>query len=190
MELYDCSDPRSIETYAKKLVSHTFLEVLEGKVSDREDIGEAPEADATIPETASEYGNQKRNGGLGNLLEEAYFGDVRAASHRMNGLLPALHNVKRELFITKQSSVGRLCRLRQGRDRSKTPGGRNCGEQLACRGISFSVRQDRVAAVPPSGNRDSGSVLFPVEKDPARTFLGDLHGQGPERGSRDLAEFP
>jgi len=61
---YDKTNPKSIEAYAKKLIGHTFLDVLEGKLTDSE----------SFAEQATEYGNKKRKGGLGNLLEEAYFG--------------------------------------------------------------------------------------------------------------------
>ena len=61
---YDKTDPKSIEAYAKRLIGHTFLEVLEGRLSDT----------ATVVEQAESYGNKNRKGGLGNLLEEAYFG--------------------------------------------------------------------------------------------------------------------
>lgn len=60
---YDDSDPISIESYAKKLIGHTFKEVLnESKASRVSDNVEGS------------YGNLSRKGGLGNLLEEEYFG--------------------------------------------------------------------------------------------------------------------
>lgn len=61
---YDKTNPKSIEAYAKRLIGHTFQEVLDGKLSDT----------SMVAESAVEYGNKKRKGGLGNLLEEAYFG--------------------------------------------------------------------------------------------------------------------
>ena len=61
---YDKTDPESIESYAKTLVGHTFLDVLkkdsDSAIMAREDV--------------FEYGNAKRKGGLGNLLEERFFG--------------------------------------------------------------------------------------------------------------------
>lgn len=60
---YNPNDSRSIEQYAYRLVDKTFIEViLENERSDdREKIIAA-------------YGNMARKGGLGNLLEEVYFG--------------------------------------------------------------------------------------------------------------------
>ncbi len=61
--LYDNKNPKSIEDYAKKLIGKTFLEVL------NEDHVPSDRIEEQI-----EYGNKKRKGGLGNLLEEEYFG--------------------------------------------------------------------------------------------------------------------
>ena len=61
---YDKSDPKSIEEYGKKLIGYTFQDVLDGKV----------ESTGVVSEATFEYGNKKRKGGLGNLLEEVYFG--------------------------------------------------------------------------------------------------------------------
>lgn len=61
---YDKTSPKSIEAYAKRLIGHTFLDVLEGRLADTD----------TVAEQAESYGNKNRKGGLGNLLEEAYFG--------------------------------------------------------------------------------------------------------------------
>lgn len=60
---YDDSDPISIESYAKKLIGHTFEEVL------------AWNRPSMVSDNVSEiYGNVSRKGGLGNLLEKEYFG--------------------------------------------------------------------------------------------------------------------
>ena len=59
-EKYDKTNPQSIEAYAKKLIGHTFQDVLVWSA------GEVREASAS-------YGNKYRKGGLGNLLEEKYF---------------------------------------------------------------------------------------------------------------------
>lgn len=59
---YDAANPKSIETYAKRLIGHTFDEVLSW--------GET----MSVAESAVSYGNASRKGGLGNLLEEKYFG--------------------------------------------------------------------------------------------------------------------
>lgn len=59
---YDKHDENSIVAYAARLVGKTFLDVIEDKVpGNRENILQA-------------YGNKARKGGLGNLLEEVYFG--------------------------------------------------------------------------------------------------------------------
>ncbi len=58
---YDPADPQSILDYAMHLESRTFRDVV---VEKRKNCNEVIEA----------YANQKRKGGLGNLLEEVYFG--------------------------------------------------------------------------------------------------------------------
>jgi DNA mismatch repair protein MutH len=67
---YDKTNAQSIETYAKKLIGLTFLEVIRHSqyISANEDV-----ADKYL-EITEEYGNKNRKGGLGNLLEEVYFG--------------------------------------------------------------------------------------------------------------------
>ncbi len=62
--LYDKRDPISIEAYAKRLIGHTFMDVLDNWAA----------TSAENAKRAAEYGNTKRKGGLGNLLEEVYFG--------------------------------------------------------------------------------------------------------------------
>lgn len=60
---YDPTNPTSIESYGKKLIGKTFLEVIK-------------EANISFDEqekVISKYGNPKRKGGLGNLLEKYYF---------------------------------------------------------------------------------------------------------------------
>lgn len=57
---YDATDPKSIEQYALQLRDMTFMDVLTAK---------------GIPEDrVKAYANKLRKGGLGNLLEEVYFG--------------------------------------------------------------------------------------------------------------------
>ena len=56
---YDRTDAKSIEAFAKKLLGKTFEEV----------IKELP----SYEEIAKEFGDKKRKGGLGNLLEKFYF---------------------------------------------------------------------------------------------------------------------
>lgn len=55
---YDKTDAASIEHYAQHLVGHTFSDVVEW---------------AILPDSQS-YANRARKGGLGNLIEECYFG--------------------------------------------------------------------------------------------------------------------
>lgn len=64
VDSYDKKDPVSIEAYTKKLVGKTFLDVIQ-----EADL----EAEVKL-EIIDKYGNPKRKGGLGNLLEEIYFG--------------------------------------------------------------------------------------------------------------------
>ena len=61
---YDSSSPRSIETYGQLLIGKTFLDVV-----NESDIPEFKRAEIT-----DAYGNRRRKGGLGTLLEEVYFG--------------------------------------------------------------------------------------------------------------------
>lgn len=60
--MYDKTNPKSIEKYAKKLIGHTFREVAEWGVSN------------IVKEKSSTYDYQGRKGGLGNFIEEQYFG--------------------------------------------------------------------------------------------------------------------
>lgn len=59
---YDVKNPKSIEKYAQKLIGHTFNEVKEWNV---------PNA---IKEGVNTYSNKSRKGGLGNFIEEQFFG--------------------------------------------------------------------------------------------------------------------
>lgn len=58
---YDPANPESIERYAVRLENKTFLDV----VKEKENVSE---------EAIEAYANKLRKGGLGNLLEEVYFG--------------------------------------------------------------------------------------------------------------------
>ncbi len=58
---YNPADANSIEQYAMKLLNKTFLQVID-------------ESGITSKELAENYANKFRKGGLGNLLEEVYFG--------------------------------------------------------------------------------------------------------------------
>lgn len=62
--VYNKRDPRSIEAYAQQLIGKTFNDVIEYAVENKI----AQEARVKF------YGNKARKGGLGNLLEELYFG--------------------------------------------------------------------------------------------------------------------
>lgn len=61
---YDSTDPKSIESYAKTLIGKTFLDVL-----DEQNYDESIKKDIIL-----RYGNIKRKGGLGNFIEEIFFG--------------------------------------------------------------------------------------------------------------------
>ena len=61
---YDKTDALSLESYAKGLIGYTFYDVMHNKVNSSREM--AMRADA--------YGDPKRKGGLGNLIEEVYFG--------------------------------------------------------------------------------------------------------------------
>lgn len=84
-QLYDQTDPLSIEAYAKRLIGHTFRDVLEKRViSDNEesieteDFFDIPDEGSikkrTLAEQEIRFENRSYKGGLGNLLEEEYFG--------------------------------------------------------------------------------------------------------------------
>ena len=61
---YDKTNPKSIERYAKKLIGKTFQDVLNESIYSKSRAGEE----------SGTYGDEKRKGGLGNLLEKYYFG--------------------------------------------------------------------------------------------------------------------
>lgn len=58
---YNPASPESIESYALQLEDKTFVEIIAEKEHTNEDTIEA-------------YANKLRKGGLGNLLEEVFFG--------------------------------------------------------------------------------------------------------------------
>ncbi len=62
MNTYDKNDAKSIEDYAQQLIGHTFREV------------ESWDAPSQVQEDEASYGNKSRKGGLGNLIEEKFFG--------------------------------------------------------------------------------------------------------------------
>lgn len=63
-ERYDKKNPESIVEYASHLVGKTFYDVIEY----------AAKNETALAERVKFYGNANRKGGLGNLLEELYFG--------------------------------------------------------------------------------------------------------------------
>lgn len=69
-DLYDKSNPKSIEEFAKKLIGHNFEEVISWNIKRYGAVKDAPYSD----NKTDSYSNKKRKGGLGNLLEEVYFG--------------------------------------------------------------------------------------------------------------------
>ena len=74
MKRFDDTNPLSIEAYGKKLVGHTFQEVIDW--STEHDINKG-----TVKEAQGAYSNKSRKGGLGNLLEQLYFGyDINSCS--------------------------------------------------------------------------------------------------------------
>lgn len=60
-ELYDKTNPLSIEKYAQRLVGHTFNEVKEWNLP------------SVVREEDFSYGEKSRKGGLGNFIEEQFF---------------------------------------------------------------------------------------------------------------------
>lgn len=82
---YDRNSIASIEAYGKKLVGFTFRQVLEQSVSDAEE--------RTV--LAEQYGNPRRKGGVGNLLEEVYFNYKANSDSRAD-----FHEVGVELKVT------------------------------------------------------------------------------------------
>ena len=66
--LYDETNPLSIESYAKKLIGKTFNDVIQENEKNLNTL---------VSEDSSEYAvsheNKKRKGGLGELIEECHF---------------------------------------------------------------------------------------------------------------------
>lgn len=59
---YDKTDSKSIEEYAQRLIGHTFNEVKEWNLS------------SVVREETFSYDSKSRKGGLGNFIEEQFFG--------------------------------------------------------------------------------------------------------------------
>ena len=74
---YDPTSPESIEEYSVQLENKTFLQVINEKGNTSEDVILA-------------YANKLRKGGLGNLLEEVYFG-YKANSNQEADFAEELH---------------------------------------------------------------------------------------------------
>ncbi len=62
--IYDKRNPRSIEAYATRLIGKTFYDIIE----------DTKKNEMVMADRVKFYGNVARKGGLGNLLEELYFG--------------------------------------------------------------------------------------------------------------------
>ncbi len=86
---YDKTDPKSIEEYAKQLIGHTFEEVLSWNLSDIKN------------ETAKSYDAKQRKGGLGNLIEEQFFG-IKANSESRPDIPEAGVEIKTSCFEKKR----------------------------------------------------------------------------------------
>ena len=67
---YDDTNPKSIENFARQLMGHTFKDIVDG-FGDSYDMGK--DAFRTA-ESRQAYNSKARKGGLGNLVEELYFG--------------------------------------------------------------------------------------------------------------------
>lgn len=61
IELYDKTEPQSIEDYAQRLIGHTFTEVASWNLP------------SVVREESFAYDNKARKGGLGNFIEEQFF---------------------------------------------------------------------------------------------------------------------
>lgn len=70
-DFYDKTNPKSIEQYAKKLIGKTFNDVLSRY---EHNDGSLVVKESTPEYLGQTYGNTARKGGLGNLIEEKYFG--------------------------------------------------------------------------------------------------------------------
>ncbi|NYV27625.1 restriction endonuclease [Streptobacillus felis] len=66
---YNRFDSKDIERYTKKLIGHTFREILKYNIEK-----EIFDTETQISEEIQEYGSKSRKGGLGNLIEEKFFG--------------------------------------------------------------------------------------------------------------------
>lgn len=86
---YDKTDPKSIEEFAKQLIGHTFEEVLSWDLTEIRN------------ETAQGYDSKDRKGGLGNLIEEQYFG-IKANSESRPDIPEAGVEIKTSCFEKKK----------------------------------------------------------------------------------------
>lgn len=112
---YDKTDPKSIERYAKKLIGKTFQDVLNESIYSNSKVGDE----------SGKYGDEKRKGGLGNLLEKYYFGyEVNSDSE------PDFKEAGVELKVSPYEE--------------KNKGGYKAGERLVLTMINFNkeVEQD------------------------------------------------
>ena len=63
---YDKTDPKSIETYSQRLIGKTFADIIEEDKKEHDSF-------QTVKERGEAYGNTKRKGGLGEIIEECFF---------------------------------------------------------------------------------------------------------------------
>lgn len=68
MDLYNESDPRSIQEYAQRLIGQTFRDVVKHYEKDKKSLLRKWPTDY-----AEQHENKKRKGGLGDLIEECHF---------------------------------------------------------------------------------------------------------------------
>ena len=68
--LYDNKDPLSIESYGKKMIGQTFRSIYEQSVKS----GNIHTAQETTAAYVTRHENKNYKGGIGNLVEECWFG--------------------------------------------------------------------------------------------------------------------
>lgn len=89
---YDERDPISIEKYAKGLIGKTFKDVEEESLGSR------------VSQSNNNFGNEKRKGALGNLIEEHYFG-IKANSDQEPDFKEAGVELKVTPFLDKKGKL-------------------------------------------------------------------------------------
>lgn len=89
---YDERDSVSIEKHGKKLIGKTFKDVEEESLGSR------------VGQNSKNFGNNKRKGGLGNLIEELYFG-IKANSDQKPDFKEVGVELKVTPFINKNGKI-------------------------------------------------------------------------------------